>query len=152
MSKAAATIALSAGLAFVASVEAAPAQPLQDAPPAEARLQPYSGALPDCADAIVIAEIARRFSDRERDYWESGLALEALDAVRETGLRSRGLSFIPRRHCEGLARFNDGRSRKIVYTIGEGLGFIGLGWGVEWCVDGLDRNHADAPKCAGAGP
>ena len=29
---------------------------------------------------------------------------------------------------------------------------IGWGYGVEWCVHGLDRNHAFAPNCKMARP
>jgi hypothetical protein len=121
-------------------------------PPAEARVRPFTGELPGCADALVLAEIARKFWDRERDYWDSDLSLESFDAVRETGFRTRGASFIPRRHCAATARFNDGAVRQVIYTIGEDLGFIGYGWGVDWCVVGLDQSLAHAPACSAAGP
>lgn len=136
---------------FFAHPAAAQAPAGADDPPAEARLRPYTGELPECADALVLAEIARKFWDRERDYWDSDLALESFDAVRETGFRTRGLSFIPRRHCAASARFNDGAIRQVIYTIGEDRGFIGFGWGVEWCVVGLDRSLAHAPACSAAG-
>jgi hypothetical protein len=123
-----------------------------DDPPAEARIFPYSGELPACDEALALAEIARRFSDRERDYWNSPLTLDTFLAIRETGFRTRGQSFIPRRHCEASALFSDGATRRVVYSIGEGLGFVGFGWGLDWCVVGLDRNQAYAPACAGAGP
>jgi hypothetical protein len=137
---------------LVASAGAAQTLPPPDDPPAETRLTPYSGELPACANELVLAEIARKFWDRERDYWNSALSLETFDAIRETGFRTRGLSFIPRRHCEATARFNDGHARRVIYTIGEDLGFIGLGWGVDWCVVGLDRAEAYSPACSAAGP
>ena len=126
--------------------------PLGDVPPAESRLWGFSPELPACADGFVLAEIQREFWDRERDYWNSALSLDAFDGVREIGYRTNGLSYIPRRWCEARAQFNDGALRKVVYQIGQGLGFIGAGWGVEWCVDGLDRNYAYAPHCRAAGP
>jgi hypothetical protein len=143
------------GLAF-ACVSWAPVLALEprlgDVPPAEARAWPYSGELPGCDHSFVLAQIQRGFWDRERDYWNSALSLDAFDVVREIGFRTNGLSYIPRRYCEAQAQFNDGVRRKVVYQIGEGLGFIGLGWGVQWCVDGLDRNLAYAPHCKAAGP
>jgi len=139
-------------VSLVASACAAQTLPLPDDPLAETRLKPYSGDLPACANELVLAEIARKFWDRERNYWDSVLSLETFDAIRETGFRTRGLSFIPRRHCEARARFNDGQIRRVVYTIGEDLGFIGFGWGVDWCVLGLDRAKAYNPACSGAGP
>ena len=44
------------------------------------------------------------------------------------------------------------KSRTVIYDIGEGLGIIGLGYGVEWCVVGLDRNLAYAPACSSLRP
>jgi hypothetical protein len=137
---------------LVAGPAAAQTLALPDDPPAEARLAPYSGELPGCANPLALAEITRKFWDREREYWNSGLSLESFDVIRETGFRTRGSSFIPRRHCEAVARFNDGETRRVIYTIGEDLDFIGFGWGVDWCVVGLDRARAYAPACSGAGP
>jgi len=137
---------------LVASACVAQTVPLQDDPPAETRFTPYSADLPDCASKLVLAEIVRKFWDSERDYWDSALSLETFDAIRETGFRTRGLSFIPRRHCEATALFNDGETRGVIYSIGEQLGFLGFGWGVEWCVVGLDRGKAHPPACSAAGP
>ena len=125
---------------------------LADRPPAEARISPYSGVLPDCGDGEALERIRGDFSDRESEYWQSGLAIDGFAEARETGFRGNGASYIPRRYCEARALFNDGRERAMVYQIGEGLGFIGFGFGVTWCVRGLDRNHAFAPNCKAAGP
>ncbi len=124
---------------------------LGDAPPAEARMFPYSADLPACDDSILLARIQRGFYDRERDYWASELAIDGFVNVRETGFRSNGLSYIPRRWCEAAAQFSDGAQRKVIYEIAEELGFIGLGSGVTWCVVGLDRNRAFSPHCNAAG-
>lgn len=137
-------------LAFATVAAANPARGYN--PPAEQRIIPYSGALPSCADPSVLAEIATRFASRERDYWSSGLALDAFERVWETGYRPTGPSYIPRRYCKAEALFNDGARRRVVYHVGEALGFIGLGDGVTWCVVGLDRNHSFSPDCRAAGP
>jgi hypothetical protein len=121
-------------------------------PPAEARIIPYSGVLPACGDPFVLADITRDFVDRESEYWRSGLAILAFDEIRETGYRTNGASYIPRRYCSAKADFNDGQRRRVGYEIGEQTGFIGLGHGVTWCVVGLDRNHAFSPDCRAAGP
>jgi hypothetical protein len=113
---------------------------------------PYTGALPACDDGDVLARIAWEFRDRESEYWRSDLAIESFARPREAGLRANGASYIPRRYCEARALFDDGRERAVVYELGENLGFIGLGYGVTWCVKGLDRNHAFSPDCKAAGP
>jgi hypothetical protein len=105
-------------------------------PPAEARIWRYTG--------VPLG--------REQEYWASGLALANFERAWETGFRSNGPSYVPRRYCSADAIFNDGARRRVVYNVGEALGFIGLGDGVTWCVVGLDRNRAFGPKCRAAGP
>jgi hypothetical protein len=121
-------------------------------PPAELRLLPFTGALPSCADPAVLGEIAKNFAYRETEFWGSGLAIAGFEWPGERGYRSNGLSYIPRRYCQAEATFNDGVRRLVVYNIGEAQGFIGIGSGVTWCVQGLDRNHAFSPNCRAAGP
>lgn len=120
--------------------------------PAEYRMPPYRGEVALCSDPGVLNEIATSFADRESDYWNSALAILGFEKETEFGYRTNGLSYIPRRYCRAEALFNDGRRRRIVYNIGEALGFIGIGPGVTWCVEGLDRNHAFSPNCRAAGP
>jgi hypothetical protein len=59
---------------------------------------------------------------------------------------------VPRRYCEASADFNDQKVRRVVYWIGEGLGFASYGTGTEWCVVGLDRHYADDYACRAARP
>jgi len=47
---------------------------------------------------------------------------------------------------------NDGRVRRVHYSIIEDGGFASYNQGVEWCVTGLDRNWAYNPACKAAGP
>ena len=129
------------------------AQPARETnPPAEQRILRYSAVLPDCSDPAVLGEITWSFAGREREFWASSLALANFERVWETGFRSTGASYIPRRYCNAEALFSDGERRRVVYQIGEALGFLGLGSGVTWCVQGLDRNHAFSPNCRAAGP
>lgn len=115
--------------------------PPQNIPPAETRMFPYAGDLPPCDYSFVVARIARDFADREAEYWSSGLAIEGFGDARETGYRQYGLSFIPRRYCEARVVLNDGTNRRMTYEIAEGQGFLGLGFGVKWRVEGVDREH-----------
>jgi hypothetical protein len=121
-------------------------------PAAEYRNPPFTGDLPPCSDAFVLNEITSSFARREAEFWNSALIIEGFEKTAEFGFRTNGLSYIPRRYCRADAIFNDGKRREVVYNIGEGLGFIGLSYGVTWCVQGLDRNHAFSPNCHAAGP
>lgn len=140
---------LALALAATAFASAVDARPLT---PAEQRDSAYSGRLPACDDPAVLSRIQSRFSERETTYWKSGLEIAGYDRVREIGWRSPGLDFIPRRYCTARAQMNDARARQVSYWIGEDLGMIGWGFGVEWCVHGLDRNYAFAPGCKMARP
>lgn len=122
------------------------------ATPAEQRYHPYDGVLPACDDAAVLSRIARTFRQRERAYWSSDLAIVGYERVAETAYRPNGVDYIPRCYCEAEAVMNDGRARRVVYHLGENLGVIGLGAGVEWCVVGLDRHNAWGRNCRAALP
>ena len=47
---------------------------------------------------------------------------------------------------------SDGKRRPVYYSIIEDGGMIGWTWGVNWCVQGLDRNWAYNPDCRQARP
>jgi hypothetical protein len=121
-------------------------------PPAEARILPYSGIIPACNDWSVISEISRDFWEREQSYWGTPLQILQVEDIHEIAMRANGPTYIPRRYCAARASFNDGVIRGVGYNISEDTGFSGAGWGVTWCVVGLDRNHAFSPKCKMTGP
>lgn len=121
-------------------------------PPAEMRTIPWTGMVPACNDPAVIADIQSRFGIREWEFWGTGLELVGADHIRQIAMRPWGRSFIPRRFCQARGYFNDRRYRTVTYSIGEDTGAIGMTWGVEWCVVGLDRHYAYAPACRAAGP
>ena len=135
--------------AFGCVAFAASARPLV---PAERRYDYYWAQLPSCADPRVLERIQSRFYDRESEYWKSGLAIVGYDEVREIGMRTNGLDYIPRRYCMARAVLNDRSVRTVFYSIIEDMGIIGWGFGVDWCVAGLDRNYANAPNCKMARP
>ncbi len=120
--------------------------------PAEGRYFPFSGNVPVCSDGGVLSRIQDRFRQREASYWKSGLVIENFTLVQESGLRSAGVDLIPRRYCKARAAMNDGKLRQVTYWIGENQGIIGWGWGVEWCIAGLDHHRAFGPNCSAAGP
>ena len=126
------------------AANAALARPLV---PAEKRNRPFTAVLPACDDAGVLGTITSRFQQKESEYWNSALEIKEFDRIRESGFRSNGKDFIPRRYCTARAGMSDLRKRLLVYTVIERAGIIGWSYGVEWCVDGLDRNNAYAPAC-----
>jgi hypothetical protein len=109
----------------------------------------YDGVMPPCEAGLDI--VASRFAAKESQYWESNLAIEGFDRVREIAYRPGAANAIPRRYCSAVA-YISGHRRPVYYSIGEDTGFIGATWGVEWCVVGLDRNWAYNPRCKMARP
>ncbi len=136
--------------------------------PAENRYLPYTGEVPACDSPWVQGRIQSRFYESESKFWGSGLQFTGFDQFREIGFRSNGADYIPRRYCTARGHLTDGKIRKVVYWIGEDLGFAGgdfMGlfafagrtniinnWGVTFCVDGLDRNYAYGQGCQAARP
>jgi len=145
---------LGVGLAFgAASLVTAPRADARPMTPAERRDMPLSPDMPGCADPMVLARISSRFDAREWKFWDSGLSITGFDRVAEIGYRTNGLDYVPRRYCTARAIFSDGAMRKVTYAIASDLGWLGvLGYGVDWCVDGLDRNHAYGAGCRAARP
>jgi hypothetical protein len=122
------------------------------APPARAQspmVEPY---LPACDDAFVTGKIISRFDGRESEYWRSGLTMLGIEKVGTTAWRPWGASYLPRRFCKGIALLSNGRKHALTWSIIDSNGIIGASWGVEWCIDGLDRHLAHAPHCLRAGP
>jgi hypothetical protein len=120
--------------------------------PAERRYSPFEPWLPFCDDPAVLGRIQSRFEGRESEFWSTGLTIVAFDRINEIGYRSNGLDHIPRRYCVGRAILNNQNVRSVSYSIVQDMGIMGFGYGVEWCVAGLDRLDAFAPNCTMAQP
>jgi hypothetical protein len=110
----------------------------------------YDGVLPACEAGLDV--IAQRFAQKEGRFWNSNLQILGFDRVRETAFRPWAPQTIPRRYCSAVAQVSDGRYHTVHYSIIEDAGMIGMFWGVEWCVVGLDRNWAYNPACKMARP
>jgi hypothetical protein len=112
--------------------------------------QRYEGVLPPCEAAL--DKIASRFAQKEGHFWNSDLRILEFEGVREIAFRPWAVGTIPRRFCTAMALVSDGKKHAVNYWIGEDTGMIGMTWGVEWCVVGLDRNWAYNPRCKMAQP
>jgi len=112
----------------------------------------YDGVLPPCEYGYVLDRIQSRFATKEGRFWNSELRILGFEQIRETAFRPWAPQAIPRRFCSAVAITSDGQRRAMHYSIGEDTGMAGMGWGVEWCVVGTDRNWAYNPGCAMARP
>ncbi len=110
----------------------------------------YDGVLPACDAAL--GRISSRFETKESRFWHSNLQILGYERVRQIAFSPWAKGTIPRRFCSAVASVSDGRKHRVYYSIGEDTGMLGAGWGVEWCVVGLDRNWAYNPGCKMARP
>jgi hypothetical protein len=112
----------------------------------------YDAVVPLCEATGPLGKIQSRFSEKEGRFWNSDLYIVGFENVREIAFRPWAEGTIPRRFCSATVLVSDGVKRKLNYSIGEDTGWLGVTWGVEWCVVGLDRNWAYSPSCRMALP
>jgi len=112
----------------------------------------FSRDLPACDSTQALVEIIHNFGTKERRFWNSELEIVGVENIRETAYLPWAAQSIPRRFCSATALINDGQRHPIYYSIAAGTGMIGIGWGVNFCVVGLDRNWAYNPACRAARP
>lgn len=110
----------------------------------------YSGNVPACDYPKALDRIIENFSSKESRFWNSRLKIVGIENIQQTSDLPWAAQAIPRRFCSGTAVINDGERHAIYYSIAEDTGLIGLDWGVEFCVVGLDRNFAYEPACRAA--
>jgi len=112
----------------------------------------YDRDIPACDFRPALDRIITNFSTKEARFWNSQLEIVGFENIRETAVLPWAAQSVPRRFCSGTAVISDGMRRPIYYSIAEDTGMIGMDWGVNFCVIGLDRNWAYGPACRAAKP
>jgi hypothetical protein len=112
----------------------------------------YDRALPTCDYPGALDRIIANFRTKEFGFWNSGLRIVGVEDIREIDTMPWAAQSIPRRFCSGTAVINDGAKHPIYYSIAEDTGMVGMDFGVNFCVAGLDRNWAYSPACRAARP
>jgi hypothetical protein len=112
----------------------------------------YFRDMPACDFGPALDRITSNFLSKETRFWNSELKIVGIENIRETAVLAWAAQSIPRRFCSGTALISDGAKRAIYYSIGEDTGMIGMDFGVNFCVVGLDRNSAYGPACRAARP
>ena len=112
----------------------------------------YDRVMPACDHKAALDNIVANFRTKEFRFWKSDLRIVGIENIQETASLPWAAQSIPRRFCTGVAVINDGLKHQMYYSIAEDTGMIGVGWGVNFCVVGLDRNDAYNPDCRSARP
>lgn len=94
-----------------------------------------------CEDPYVLNMIYERFRHQAFNlHHDADLRILDLTGIHEHEYQPFGEDRpIARRYCGGKVALSDGRRRTIWYLIEDGMGFVGLGDNVEFCISGLDR-------------
>jgi hypothetical protein len=112
----------------------------------------YDAIVPLCGEPGALNMIQAHFAEKESQYWVSDLKILGFENIREIAFRPWVEGIIPRRYCAAIVLVSDGVKRSISYSIAEDGGFAGMGYGVDYCVVGLDRSWAYNPACRMARP
>jgi hypothetical protein len=112
----------------------------------------YSRDMPPCDYTPALDRIIGDFHTKEARFWNSELQIVGVEDIRETAYLPWAAQAIPRRFCSATALVNDGRRHALYYSIASETGMIGVDWGVNFCVVGLDRNWAYNAACRAAKP
>ena len=112
----------------------------------------YSAKVPLCEERGPLDMIRRRFGTKEGKFWNSDLKLVGFEQIQEVSWQPWAPGTIPRRFCSASALISDGVRRPMYYSITEDAGMIGVSYGVEFCVVGLDREWSYQPACLRAKP
>jgi hypothetical protein len=112
----------------------------------------YTRKIPSCDYPAALDRIIADFRTKEFRFWNSELRIVGFENIHELDTMPWAAQSIPRRYCGGMAVINDGVTRPIYYSIGEDTGLMGMDWGVNFCVSGLDRNWAYSGACRAAKP
>jgi len=112
----------------------------------------YNRDIPSCEYHAALDRIIANFRTKEFRFWNSDLRIVGFENIHEITTMPWAAQSIPRRFCGGTAVISDSSKHEIYYSIAEDTGMMGIDWGVNFCVVGLDRNFAYNPSCRAAGP
>ncbi len=100
-----------------------------------------------CAGAGALSRIQSRFGWAERTEWHRGYTIERIGNPRSSRHPYSEPGQVLRDFCMADAVMTDGSEHPVFYVIEHGLGFVGLGSNVDFCVPGLDPWHVHDGDC-----
>ena len=121
--------------------------------PAERRFSPYVGDMDKCDDPHILTRIQGVWKTNEDGIWHTPqYEIVSFDRIREISERGNGTEYIPKRFCIARAHLADDSVHTTIYRIEEGMGMIGIGDGIEYCIVGHDPMFAYSPACSSLRP
>lgn len=102
--------------------------------------------IPACEEAAVQRAVIGHVARADAVY-SGGITIREMHRIVETGYSVDRPSPYARRFCEARAMMSDGRQRRVYYAITEHSSFVGLSWGLEACVAGIDPWRVYDARC-----
>ena len=131
--------------ALVAALLGAPALAADVSGPLVVSAQPAEDLV--CGHSGVINNIIDNFAWSERTLWHRGFVMETIDNPRPSGHPYAEPGQVVRDYCVGDSVMSNGMTFEVYYAIEHGLGFVGIGSNIDFCVLGLDPWHVYDGYC-----
>ena len=108
--------------------------------------------LPVCDAKTVVRTITKRFNRAEKSNWKRGFTIDQIGQISERRQDLRSDEFgdpplVPARYCNATAHMSNGQTYSMHYFIEAKAGFVGVKWGAEFCVHGLDPWRVYNGRC-----
>ena len=100
-----------------------------------------------CDNAAAIDDIMDDFAWAEQTLWHRGFVMQSIDDPRPSGHRFAEPGLVKRDYCVADSVMTNGMQFPVYYAIEHGLGFVGIGSNVDFCVPGLDPWHVHDGDC-----
>lgn len=100
-----------------------------------------------CDNAAAIDDIMDDFAWAEATLWRRGFVMQSIDNPRPSGHRFAEPGLVKRDYCVADSVMTNGMQFPVYYAIEHGLGFVGIGSNVDFCVPGLDPWHVHDGDC-----
>jgi len=131
--------------AFLVALAAGPALAADQPGPLVASVPAASESA--CASAGVIDDIMDDFAQAESTLWHRGFVMQSLENPQPSGHPYAEPGQVVRDYCVADAVMSNGMQFEVYYAIEHGLGFVGIGRNVDFCVLGLDPWHVYDGYC-----
>jgi hypothetical protein len=131
--------------ALAAALLGAPALAADVSGPMVVSTQPADDVV--CGHPGVIDHIMDNFAWSERTLWHRGFVMQSIDNPRPSGHPYAEPGLVVRDYCTADSTMSNGMQFPVYYAIEHGLGFVGIGSNIDFCVLGLDPWHVYDGYC-----
>jgi hypothetical protein len=100
-----------------------------------------------CTSPNALARIKQIFAWADRNQWHRGFVISEIGNPRPSGHPYAEPGLVKRDYCLADSVMTDGTAWPVYYVVEHGLGFVGVGSDIDFCVPGLDPWHIHDGDC-----